>query len=319
MQIREICTQHAKPQRSSGLVQTLPFICLMRVSEIIPGKQDTSNLLIRAGKQAQRSSSAFFTLSSWNRLTLRLDIQMHENITTNVTSTPSSELRKRRKRQKGNKVGQDNLGACLLELGYLFLVFRGQCEFLCFSPLSPPFLSPLSTHPFFLKLCLTSPDFLFSSFDSPVCFLLLPSSCLSFSLLSRVFLTLFPISSPDLLNFLTPLLFCSFTHSSFPAIFLPFAFIIPLLVFPSLYSLLVFLSPSFFILLLPFLLNCSFLTSLFVTPFLILCFFISPCLSSPAPTHFHLRFLSSFVPYHPPSSLPSSCLFFNFFILYPLF
>lgn len=146
-----------------------------------------------------------------------------------------------------------------------------------------------------------------------------PSSCLSFSLLSCVFLTLFPISSPDLLNFLTPLLFCSFTHSSFPAIFLPFAFIIPLLVFPSLYSLLVFLSPSFFILLLPFLLNCSFLTSLFVIPFLILCFFISPCLSSPTPTYFHLLFLSSFVPYHPPSSLPSSCLFFNFFILYPLF
>lgn len=36
----------------------------------------------------------------------------------------------------------------------------------------------------FLKLCLTSPDFLFSSLDSPVCFLLLPSSCRSFSLLS---------------------------------------------------------------------------------------------------------------------------------------
>lgn len=80
-----------------------------------------------------------------------------------------------------------------------------------------------------------------------------------------------------------------------------------------------FSSSSFIILLLPFLLNCSFLASLFVTPFLILCFFISPCLSSPTPTYFHLLFLSSFVPYHPPSSLPSSCLFFNFFILYPLF
>lgn len=57
----------------------------------------------------------------------------------------------------------------------------------------------------------------------------------------------------------------------------------------------------------------------FCHPFLILCFFISPCLSSPTPTYFHLLCLASFVPYHPPSSLRSSCLFFNFFILYPFF